>query len=243
MNIAQIKEWIQSNIPMLAKLYDNKYASMLLDRFQSLPANVQRNAYLGGIGFFGLLILGYLGTLLFSLWQMSSELGSLKNKIQLCLRYQKTYESKAANLAAVSPNAYLDSFNAVKDALLMESRVAGISPRMIQVTPVDRTPALPFSQGPSEPPSEAARAHGKATQGEPASGPSIPKKSIAPSQVLVKLERVNLNQFKGFLQNVEFGKYRFTISSLHIANDDRIRGYMGADIVLDYFSRTDADSP
>ena len=49
-------------------------------------------------------------------------------------------------------------------------------------------------------------------------------------QASVSLKKVNLNQLKSFLNNVEFGTYNLSISSLKISNDDKIRGYMNVDL-------------
>ena len=49
-------------------------------------------------------------------------------------------------------------------------------------------------------------------------------------QASVSLKKVNLNQLKTFLNNVEFGTYNLSISSLKISNDDKIRGYMNVDL-------------
>jgi hypothetical protein len=44
------------------------------------------------------------------------------------------------------------------------------------------------------------------------------------------MQRVNLSQLKNFLNNVEFGPYNLSVSSIKITNDSKIRGYMNVDL-------------
>ena len=111
--LEKIKDWVQTNVPMLTKIYDNKYVSMLVDRFQSLPNTTQKNFFTGGILILGVVVFGYLGSLFISLWQEYDELASLKNRIQSCLHFQKTYETKASDLTS----AEKDNFGGKRDPI------------------------------------------------------------------------------------------------------------------------------
>lgn len=51
-------------------------------------------------------------------------------------------------------------------------------------------------------------------------------------QASVRVEKVNLRQLKIFIQNLESGEYSLGISNMKIANDDKLRGYMNADLTV-----------
>jgi hypothetical protein len=51
-------------------------------------------------------------------------------------------------------------------------------------------------------------------------------------QASVRVEKVNLRQLKIFIQNLESGEYSLGVSSMKIANDDKLRGYMNADLTV-----------
>ena len=48
----------------------------------------------------------------------------------------------------------------------------------------------------------------------------------------VSLEKVNLTQLKRFLNLVEFGDVKLSVSSIKISNDDKLRGYMDVQVGL-----------
>lgn len=49
-------------------------------------------------------------------------------------------------------------------------------------------------------------------------------------QATVQLEKVNLRQLKTYVQAIEGGDYRISVSSLRVLNDDKLRGYMNASL-------------
>jgi hypothetical protein len=51
-------------------------------------------------------------------------------------------------------------------------------------------------------------------------------------QASVHVEKVNLRQLKLFIQNLETDEYSLGISNMKIANDDKLRGYMNADLTV-----------
>ena len=46
----------------------------------------------------------------------------------------------------------------------------------------------------------------------------------------VTLQKINLNQLRNFLENIEFGTYNLSVSSINIKNDDQLRGYMNVEL-------------
>lgn len=52
-------------------------------------------------------------------------------------------------------------------------------------------------------------------------------------QALVKLERVNLSQLMALLQAVEYGSFAVKVGSLRVKNDEKIRGYLHAEFLME----------
>lgn len=212
--INKIKTWIAENAPMLQGLYQNKYVGMLYDRFASLPARKQKQALLtvlgGGIG----AIVLFIGIAYLSLWSLSGKSKDYYSMVSLLLQYQKETRDKAPQLEALEQNNRLGAPGAFKQALADVARSAGISPKM----------AVIDEKGGSSPESEDQ----KGTH------------EVQMREASVSLQRVNLAQLKSFLQGVEFGSYNLIVSSLKTTNDEKIRGYMKADIsIVAYLFQSD----
>jgi len=203
-SIAKAKEWIKLNAPMLAVVYENKYVGMLYDRFGSLPPKQQKQVLLGsaaGVLFFIVLVLF---SFYMTFWTYSSKASKAQEMVGMLLQYQTNRRAQEAQVQVLERNNQLATPDALKQLLLNEGRNANISPRLIK-----------------------AEERNEAGAGDEDSkgGPDIKVK-----QATVKLERVNLSQLRGFLQNVEMGPYNLSISSLKITNDDKIRGYMNVEL-------------
>lgn len=192
----KIKEWINENAPLLANVYQNKYVGMAYDRFASLPPKQQKQTILGVLGALASLVVGFLLFSYLSLWSSSNQAKDSYAMVNLLLQHQKNKRDKASQIQHLDRNAQLAAPGQFKEHLLNQGRSASISQRMMQV------------------------------EEKPDTGDSEPGRDVRMRQATVTLDRVNLNQLKGFLQNVEFGPYNLGISSLKITNDDKIRGYM-----------------
>jgi hypothetical protein len=60
----------------------------------------------------------------------------------------------------------------------------------------------------------------------------------------VRVEKVNLRQLKMYLQIIETGDYNLSVASMKVSNDDKIRGYMNADLtVVAYLFQAGEDVP
>ena len=197
------KEWINENAPMLAKVYENKYVGMAYDRFGSLPPKQQKQVLLGGVfGFIGVVCL-FLFSMYVSLWSTSNKSQQAYSMVNMLLQFQKTRRVQEAQVQVLERNNVLSGENALKDYIMKTAQNANISPRMI-------------------------RADEKRDAGD-AEDPKAPQE-VKMKQASVKLERVNLNQLRLFLQNLEFGNYNLSVSSVKVTNDDKIRGYMNVEL-------------
>jgi hypothetical protein len=117
--------------------------------------------------------------------------------------YQKSVRDKSGTLQILDKNAQLSDSNLFKQYLQEQGRNASISPRMIQVEEKSTT--------------ELGAKEGKES-----------KKVMS-----VKLQKVNLEQLRNFLQNVEYGSYKLWIQNFRLNNDDKLRGYMNVDVVVE----------
>lgn len=190
------KEWINENAPFLANVYQNKYVGMAWDRFASLPAKQQKQTILGTIGGVSFVVVAFLLYSYLSLWSSSGAAKDSYAMANLLQQYQKNRRDKAGQIQHLDRNMQLAAPGQFKDHLLSQGRAASISQRMMQV------------------------------EEKPDAGEAEGGRDVRMRQATVTLEKVNLNQLKGFLQNVEFGQYNLGVSSLKITNDDKIRGYM-----------------
>jgi type II secretory pathway pseudopilin PulG len=202
-NITKIKGWIEQNVPMLKVVYENKYVGMGYDRFASLPSQQQRNVLLGT--FSGLIAIIFLFLLSFYLgyWRSASKAEKAQAMTNLLLQYQKSRRNQDAQIQLLERNNLLNAPDALKNYLLEQGKISNISPRMIK------------AEEKSEP---TGSDEGKGQQDAKA------------KHATVKLEKINLNQLKAFLQSIENGSYNLIISSLKISNDDKIRGYMNVEL-------------
>lgn len=206
----KVKEWVNENAPMLAGLYNNKYVGMGYDRFASLPPKQQKQVLLGVVGGFFAIVFGYLLYSYLSLWSYSSKAKDSYAMANLLQQYQKNRRDKSAQLSHLERSAQLASPGQFKEHLLQQGRAASISQRMMQVE-------------------EKPDAGDEAAAG----------RDVRMRQATVTLEKVNLNQLKSFLNNVEFGPYQLGVSSIKITNDDKIRGYMKVELgVVAYLFET-----
>ena len=203
-NWTKTKEWVNEHAPMLSAVYQNKYVGMMYDRFASLPPKQQKQVILGC--FFGLvtIIVGYLGLSYFSLWYSADRTSGDEAMINMLQQYQKQRRDKGSQIQNLELNNRLAGQGQFKQQLLEDGKNAGVSSRMMQVE--------------EKPESEEAGEDGK-------SGHDVKIK-----QATVSMQRVNLSQLKNFLNNIEFGPYNLSVSSIKITNDNKIRGYMNVDL-------------
>jgi len=200
----KIKDWIKQHVPMLAIIYENKYVGMVYDRFGSLPPKQQRQVILGaasGLVFFVFLVI--LTTYL-SYWTSASSAGKAETMVNMLLQYQTSRRGQETQILNLERNNQLSAPEALKNHIIDQAKISNISPRMIKAE------EKPETAGSEE---------------ESKGGQDVKLK-----QATVKLERVNLTQLRTFLQNIEYGPYSLSVSSLKISNDDQLRGYMNVEL-------------
>jgi hypothetical protein len=203
MNLTKIKHWIDENAPMLAKVYQNKYVAMGYDRFASLPSSQQKRVLQGIFIGGSLFIVLILLSSYITLWSFQSQTRQYSEMVTMLQDYQKSVRDKSGTLQILDKNAQLSDSNLFKQYLQEQGRNASISPRMIQVEEKSTT--------------ELGAKEGKES-----------KKVMS-----VKLQKVNLEQLRNFLQNVEYGSYKLWIQNFRLNNDDKLRGYMNVDVVVE----------
>lgn len=211
-------EWVKQHAPMLSKVYENKYAGMLYDRFASLPTRKQKQVALGVVGgCLGFIFLIILSSYI-SFWSASSKSSKASAMTAMLLQYQKNRRAQDGQIQLLERNNRLATPDALKGHLIDQARMANISPRMIKA--------------------EEKTEVGERTE-DPKAGQDIKIK-----QASVKLERVNLTQLRNYLMGIENGNYNLGISSLQISNDDKIRGYMNVDIsIVAYLFKSEGGEP
>jgi|GEM_PF-1445827 len=212
--VAKIKEWINENAPILTNVYQNKYVGMAYDRFASLPPTQQRQVVTGFfIGIIALIML-VLGSSYFSLWASSRKAKKSYVMVDQLLQYQKNRRGQSPQIQHLERNNQLAPMGAFKQYLSDQGRNANISPRVLQIEE---------KEAPAEREEDAKGAQ-----------------EVRVKQAMVKIQRINLNQLKAFLQNIEFGQYNLGVSSLKITNDDKVRGYMNVEVaIVAYLFQTD----
>jgi len=131
--VARFKEWINENVPMLSKLYENKYVGMLYDRFASLPSRQQRQWILGFCGGVSFLIMSYLAWSYVSYWSTTNRAKDAYSMANILVQYQKQKRDKSSSIRALARNNGLSSAGRLKQTLLDMGRSSAISPRMIAV--------------------------------------------------------------------------------------------------------------
>lgn len=197
----KIKEWIQANVPMLAKVYENKYLGMLYDRFASLPAKQQKQVLFGSLSTGAGLVFLYFIVSYFSLWSDGKRVQDSASMVNLLMQYQKNLQEKGTEIKNLDRNSRLADTGQLKEHLLTQGRMANISARSMQI-----------EEKPDQEESDKT-VH-----------------DLKMKQATVVLERVNLTQLSSFLNSVEFGQYNLSISSLKLINDEKIRGYMKVEL-------------
>lgn len=203
-SVEKAKEWIKENVPMLAVLYENKYVGMAYDRFASLNPKQQTQVILGTFGGTLAIILLFLLGSYISLWSASGQAERSYEMVNLLNEYQKHRRDQGEQIANLERNNVLSASGEFKRHLMEQGRSAAISPRMMEIE--------------------------EKPEGTEDSGEKGASSDVKLKQASVTLKKVNLNQLKAFLNNVEFGQYNLSISSIKITNDDKIRGYMNVDM-------------
>lgn len=198
--VDKAKDWIRENIPMLMVLIENKYTGMAYDRFASLPGAQQRQIILGTSGVLTLMVLVHLLFSYNSLWSANAQVYQSLEMASRLRQYQKQQKEQGSDMRLLERNSALAAGGSLKAHLLAQARLAGISPRMIQA------------------------------EESGADVDALGEDALNMKRATVKLQRVNLNQLKIFLQGVEFGSYSLEVPSIKVRNDDKIRGYMDVDI-------------
>ena len=201
----KLKGWIGEKAPALAALTENKYVGMIYDRFASLPAKQQRQLILSLFGGVAFIVITYLLWSYISYWSIISKNEEIFSMSNMLLQYQKQQRDRSPQIQSLNKNQQLNVPGQLKQFLMDVGRNAGISNRMIQVE--DRA---------------------EAGVGEENKG----KKEIKIKQATATLQRINLTQLTSFLKGVEFGKYNLSVSSVKINNDDKLRGYLGAEVTV-----------
>ena len=216
-SVAKLKEWVNEKAPFLAVIYQNKYVGMLYDRFASLPPKQQRQVIGGIFGVTSFTVVGYLLWSYISLWSVSSQTSETYAMSNMLQQYQKSRRDRSQQLQLLSLNSQLGSPGVLKQYLIEAGRPAGISQRMVQV-----------------------EERGEAGVGDDPKA----KKEVKIKQATVSLQRINLTQLSGYLKGIEFGKFNVGVSSLKIINDDKLRGYLTAEIsVMAYLFESDESNP
>jgi hypothetical protein len=201
--VIRIKEWINEHVPLLSRVYENKYVGMLYDRFASLPPKQQRQSLWAIFGGFSTLVLGYLLWSYIDLWSTTSKANESYSMANMLIQYQKQRRDKSQAIRSLSRNSQLSNPGQMKQVLIDLGRSATISPRMI-----------------------TAEEQGGGNESEDSkSGGDVQMK-----RATVTLSRVTLTQLKNYLQSVEHGQYDLSISSMRVTNDDKIRGYMKVEL-------------
>lgn len=213
----KVTTWIKENAPMLTKVYENKYVEMAYDRFASLPPHQQKQVTLGAVGGVAALVLGYLMLSYWSLWSYSSQVRESEQMVTLLRDHQRQTSQRGQEIEMLERGNQLAPRGALKQHLLAQGKNCNISQRMLQVEEQDEPTA--------------------------ATGDGKGKQDIQMKQAKVTLQRVNLDQLKAFLENVEFSPYNLSVSSLKITNDDKIRGYMNVEMsVVAYLFQPGSES-
>lgn len=197
---------IEEKAPWLAVVFQNKYAEMIYDRFASFPPKKQKQIVLWTLAVTGFVVLVYLVSSYWALWSTSSSTQELYSMNNLILQFQKSRRDRSEELQLLNRNASLAAPGQLKQFLLQTSAGAGISPRMIQV----------------EERAEAGVGGNADTK----------KKEVRIKESTVSLQRINLTQLITYLKSIEYGNFNLSVSSIKISNDDKLRGYLNADLSI-----------
>jgi len=195
------KAWINENAPMLAVVYQNKYVGMAYDRFASFSPKDQKTILMGGFGGVVLLIFSYLFFSYLSLWSGSDKANSAYQMINEVQSFQRQMREKNAQIQSIQGRSPVGGPGKLKQHLLDNAKAAGISPRFAEI---------------EEKPDS--------TSGDEKMA------DVRMRQATVVLNRINLTQLKSFLTAVELGSTTVSVASVKITNDDKMRGYMKAEL-------------
>lgn len=199
-------DWIAENAPMLQNLYQNKYVGNLYDRFVSLPPAQQKQAIYGGVLGTVLVIGVYLLLAYLSLSNTTKKTHKTYQMVNMLLNYQKDLRDRSADVGQLEKNKRLAVAGQLKQHLMDRAKFASISQRMIQIE-------------------EKSPTKNSTDEGNP-------NDQVEMQSATVNLQRVNLRQLKSFLQDVELGEYSLSVSSIKITNDEKIRGFMSAELTV-----------
>ncbi len=201
--LEKLREWLKENMPVFSQASENKYVGMVYDRFASLPPGQQKQVILGFVGFLVLMVFGYLFLSYIALWTSSGKSDRNREMSNMLIQYQRQLKEKSGQLQQLEKNDQLAGNGALKQYLADQARNAGISPKAAEAE--------------EKPEAAGGEEGGKAGD-------------LKVKEASITLSRVNLNQLKQFMQSVEFGNYNLSVTSLKITNDDKIRGYMKAEV-------------
>lgn len=208
-SIEKTKAWIKENAPMLAGIYENKYVGMLYDHFASLDSRKQKQLIIGIFSFGILMIVLFLLSSYLELWNTNSKSKQAREMISLLQRYQGEQRAQSSEIDSLERNARLAGPGEFKRYLNEQAKLAGISPRSTEV---------------------------KEEEGAVGTSNAKVSSDVRTNQATVVLMRINLAQLKNFLAALEGGMYTLSISSIRITNDDKVRGYMKAEIGIIAYS-------
>ena len=194
------KAWINENAPMLAVVYQNKYVGMAYDRFASFSPKEQKTIIVGGFAGTVLLISGYLFFSYLSLWGGSDKAAQAYQMINEVQNFQRTMREKNAQIQSIQGRSPEAETGRLKAQLLENAKAAGISPRFAEI------------------------------EEKPDAASDEKSADIRIRQATVVLNRINLTQLKAFLTAVELGASSLSVASIKITNDDKLRGYMKAEL-------------
>ncbi len=198
---SKIKAWINENAPMLSVVYQNKYVGMAYDRFASFNPREQKTIILGSVGGIFLIIFSYLFFSYLSLWGGSEKSERAYQMINEVQNFQRQMREKNAQIQSIQSKSAVGAAGQLKQQLLDNAKSAGISPRFAEIE--EKPDAAPGDEKSAD---------------------------IRMRQATVILNRINLNQLKAFLASVELGQGSLSVSSIKITNDDKLRGYMKAEL-------------
>lgn len=195
------KAWINENAPMLAGIYQNKYVGMAYDRFASYSPKEQKTILVGGFGSVVAVLFLYLSLSYLSLWGGSEKAAAAYQMINEIQNFQSTMREKNAQIQSIQGRSSVAAVGKLKQLLLENAKTAGISPRFAEIEEKADAPAGDDKMG-----------------------------DIRMRQATVVLNRINLTQLKSFLSAVELGSSSLSVASVKITNDEKLRGYMKAEL-------------
>ncbi len=210
--VTKTKAWINENAPMLAGIYQNKYVGMAYDRFASFSPKEQKTILMAGFGGTVLLVFSYLFFSYVSLWNGSDKAERAYQMVTEVQNFQRQMKEKTAQIQSIQGQSPVAAPGKLKQHLLDNAKAAGISPRFAEIA--------------EKPDTSAGDEKGS---------------DIRMRQATVVLNRINLTQLKSFLSAVELGSNSLSVSSIKITNDEKLRGYMKAELGVVAYVISSAD--